>query len=137
MSNIDFTINRNFSKFCGSQPLRSQSRNYFSLYLSSHKSLILCIFLKLATFHCEQCYGGLVSHPGRRGGSWAGNSSQQFTVLKPRKALAVCRASMACFNPLSTSIHIQILQNDLNTFLNPISPKSDQHQISPCSITSL
>ena len=51
-------------------------------------------------------------------------------------ALAVW-ASMACFDPLSTSIHIQILQNDLYAFLNPLSPKSDQHQISPCSITSL
>ena len=53
-----------------------------------------------------------------------------------RRALAVW-ASMACFNPLSTSIHIQILQNDLYAFLNPLRPKSDQHQISPCSITTL
>ena len=34
-----------------------------------------------------------------------------------RRALAVW-ASLARFNPLSTSIHIQILQNDLNAFLN-------------------
>ena len=53
-----------------------------------------------------------------------------------RRALAVW-ASLARFNPLSTSIHIQILQTDLNAFLNPLSPKSDQHQISPCSITTL
>ena len=28
----------------------------------------LCFFFKLATYHWEQCCGGLVSHPGRGGG---------------------------------------------------------------------
>ena len=51
------------------------------------------------------------------------------------RAPAVCRVSMACFNHLSISIHIQILQTDLNAFLNPLSPRSDQCQISPYSIT--
>ena len=101
------------------------SQEIVSSFTCPLKDLYFCIFFELATYHWEQCCGGLVSHPGRGGGSWPGNSSWQFTVLKPREALTVW-ASMACFNPLNTSIHIQILQTDLNAFLNPLSPKSDQ-----------